>query len=111
MVFFELSDEKKEMEAVVFPDLFRKTKRWLGENKLIFLRGNIESRNNQIQFIVNEIKPFDLKELKEIPDRRLFIKLVNQSSDEALQFIKKLSLKFPGKTSIIVFIKSSYLIY
>src|SRR5699024_6357319 len=107
MAFLTLSDEKKEMEAVVFPDLFRKTKRWLGENKLIFLRGNIESRNNQIQFIVNEIKPFDLKELKEIPDRRLFIKLVNQSSDEALLFIKKLALKFPGKTPVIVYHKSS----
>src|SRR5699024_5919823 len=107
MAFLTLSDEQKEMEAVVFPELYRKTNRWLDENKLIFVRGNIESRNNQIQFIVNEMKPFDLKELKEIPDRRLFIKIVNQNNDEALQFIKKLALKFPGKIPIIVYHKSS----
>lgn len=103
MAFITLGDEKSELEGVVFPDLFRKTKQWLNENMLVFLRGNIETRNDRVQMLLQEITPFDVTNLQDTSDHRLFIQLVDQKSDEALQVIKKLAHQFPGKTPILVY--------
>lgn len=103
MAFMTLNDEKQELEAVVFPNVYRQSKRWLEENAMIVVKGTIESRKNQLQYILNDITPFDLTALDNQSDHRLFIRLKTEKSHEALKKIKGLAHQFPGTTPIIVY--------
>lgn len=103
MAFMTLNDEKQELEAVVFPNVYRQSKRWLEENAMIVVKGTIESRKNQLQYILNDIAPFDLTTLDDVSNHRLFIRLTTEKSNEALKKIKGLANQFPGTTPIIVY--------
>src|SRR5699024_6274071 len=50
MAFLTLNDETREMEAVLFPELYRKTNRSLQENDIVSIQGTPELRNEQVQF-------------------------------------------------------------
>ncbi|HEX6594622.1 MAG TPA: DNA polymerase III subunit alpha [Bacillota bacterium] len=101
MAFVTLSDETNEIEAVVFPDLFRKINRWLQEEMVVTLQGQVEDRNDRKQLLVRAMKPFDAENFA--PTEHLFIKLTKQSSEEALDFIKQLTRECSGKMPIIIY--------
>ena len=44
MAFVTLSDETDEMEAVIFPDVFREVNQWLKEEIVISIEGRISVR-------------------------------------------------------------------
>lgn len=102
MAFLTLSDETKEMEAVVFPDLFRKINRLLQENEMVFITGTVELRNDQVQFIINLLETFNVKNLTSSSNQRMFIKVTEQKSFKAMEKIKETAKRFPGKTPVIV---------
>lgn len=101
MAFITLNDETDDIEAVVFPDLYRKTSKWLREEMFVTAHGQIEKRNDRKQVLLHTIEPFDEANLQQ--PEHLFIKLTNQSRDEALNFIKRLTQKHPGQMPIIVY--------
>ncbi|MEN1968236.1 DNA polymerase III subunit alpha [Lentibacillus sp. N15] len=103
MAFLTVGDETNEMEAVVFPDVFRSTRSLLAEESLILMKGKIESRNNRVQWLVNDVRPFDesLEPMK--PTKRLFIKMGAQNSEDALKKVKNIARAFPGNTPIIIY--------
>lgn len=103
MAFLTLSDETDEMEAVVFPDLFRNVKQMLEEENLIMFQGKPEKRNDQMQWILSQIQPFETARLEHIQTRRLFIKLPEQEQQLSLDFIKQTAFLHPGDTPIILF--------
>ncbi|MFA1821282.1 DNA polymerase III subunit alpha [Virgibacillus oceani] len=103
MAFLTLSDEADEMEAVVFPDLYRNTKQVLEEENLIMFQGKAENRNNRIQWLLSDIHLFDEKRLQEVQEQRLFIKLPEQAEEQNLSFIKRTAYQYPGDTPIILF--------
>ncbi|RDW16328.1 DNA polymerase III subunit alpha [Oceanobacillus arenosus] len=103
MAFITLSDETSEMDGVVFPDLYRETRRFLEEETLIMIKGKIESRNRRVQWVLDEIKPFAVDELAVISSERLFIKLGDEESVEALEQIQKVAHQFPGSVAIIIY--------
>src|SRR5690606_14287984 len=53
MAFLTLSDETDDMDGVVFPELYRNTRRYIEEEKLIFISGKIESRNGKKQWLLS----------------------------------------------------------
>ncbi|AXI09675.1 DNA polymerase III subunit alpha [Oceanobacillus zhaokaii] len=103
MAFITLGDETSEMDGVVFPDLYRETRKFLEDEKLITIKGKIESRNNRVQWILDEIKPFLAEELIEQSNQRLFIKLTDEKTEEALDMIKQMARQFPGSVPIIIY--------
>jgi DNA polymerase-3 subunit alpha len=103
MAFLTLSDEKDEMEAVVFPDLYRNAKQMLQEEKLIMFQGKPENRNNRMQWLLSEIHPFEAERLQKIRKQRLFIKLTGREQEQSLAFIKRTAYQYPGDTPIILF--------
>ncbi|WP_164216773.1 DNA polymerase III subunit alpha [Virgibacillus sp. YIM 98842] len=103
MAFLTLSDETDEMEAVVFPDLFRNTKQMLEEENLIMVQGKPEKRNNRMQWILSKIQPFEAAQLEKNTKQRLFIKLPEHEQEQSLNFIKQTAYQHPGETPIILF--------
>jgi len=103
MAFLTLSDETREMEAVLFPELYRKTNRSLQENKIVSIQGTPELRNEQVQFLINELEPFNMLDLSSKPYQSLFIKITELKNDIAMQKIKEVAEKYPGTTPVIVY--------
>ncbi|WP_085991705.1 DNA polymerase III subunit alpha [Oceanobacillus senegalensis] len=103
MAFITIGDETREMDAVVFPELYRNSNRWLKEEMMVEIHGKIETRNNRIQWVVEQIRPFDEKELTAVSDKRLFIKVNEEMENQALQWIQRIAEKYPGSTVIIIY--------
>ncbi|MFC2948641.1 DNA polymerase III subunit alpha [Virgibacillus sediminis] len=103
MAFLTVGDETGDMEAVVFPELYRKAGKWLGEEAVLLMAGKIESRNNGIQWLLSEIQPFTESLLQPETEQRLFIKVTVQSNREALEKIKKTAESHPGSVPVMVY--------
>ena len=101
MAFLTLSDEHMDMEAVVFPELYRMTNRWLQEEMIITIRGSIEKRNNRLQWILNDIQPFEMPEIT-ITNQQLFIQVTNDTRNQALAVIHQVSRQYPGHVPIYI---------
>jgi len=106
MAFITIGDEHGDMEAVVFPELFRQVGRWLEEETMIFISGNIETRNNRVQWLLQDIKPFAEDQLA-ISEHRLFIQLVEIDHEQAVIKIKEVAREYPGKIPIIIYHRKS----
>ncbi|WP_156291448.1 DNA polymerase III subunit alpha [Oceanobacillus salinisoli] len=103
MAFLTVGDETNEMDAVVFPELYRNSNRWLKEEMMIYIIGKMESRNNRLQWVLEEIHPFDEKKLQSVSNKRLFLKVTRDKQQDALPSIKRIAQQYPGSTSIIVY--------
>lgn len=103
MAFLTLSDEAEDMEAVVFPDLYRDVNQWLEEEMVVQFTGNITTRNNRVQWVLSEVTPFDQQVLNQKQTARLFIKLTEQDNEAALHVLKEAADKHPGRTPIIIY--------
>ncbi|GGB27579.1 DNA polymerase III subunit alpha [Lentibacillus populi] len=103
MAFITIGDETDDLEAVVFPDVFRQARSLLEEEKPIVVKGKMESRNNRVQLLVSEVQPFAEDKIKLNRPERLFIKVSEQNSGEALKKIKDTAHTFPGGTPIIMY--------
>lgn len=103
MAFLTIGDETDDMEAVVFPDLYREVHRWLKEEMIVHISGHITSRNNRVQWVLTEISPFEEQILNREQPKRLFIKITNQDQEEALNIIRKTAIEHPGNTAVIIY--------
>lgn len=114
MAFLTLSDETAEMEAVVFPDLYRDVHRFLEEEMIIAITGNVESRNNALQWLLSGIKPFTEELLGNKQKKyksRLFIRYPKNDHEVNIQTIQTVAKSFPGDIPIIVYhedVKETY---
>src|SRR5699024_9396579 len=103
-----------EMEAVVFPDLYREVHRFLEEEMIIKVTGKIESRNNTVQWLLSVIKPFKEEMLlskSKNNKKRLFIRFSKDEHYAGIQLIQSIAAKYPGKIPIIVYhedVKETY---
>lgn len=102
MAFLTVGDETTDIDVVVFPELFRKTKKWLNEEETIILNGKIERRNNRIQYVQEHLGLFDEQELKETR-QRLFIRVTKDSSKNALEVIREISSEFKGNIPVFIY--------
>ncbi|MBP1968882.1 DNA polymerase-3 subunit alpha [Virgibacillus natechei] len=103
MAFITISDETGDMEAVVFPEIYRDVNRWLKEEMVVLLTGKIESRNNRVQWQLSQVKEFDEEELETRNNQRLFIKLTQKNNQNAWKEIKKVTRLYPGNIPIIIY--------
>lgn len=102
MAFITLSDETSDMEAVMFPELYRNEKRWLKEEVMIFLRGKVTERNNQVQLVLDMIEPFQETKLSEKKEQ-LFIRVNETNRSDVMGLMKKIVQEYHGDAGIIIY--------
>lgn len=105
MAFLTLIDEEDELDAVLFPDLFREVKTWLKEESLVRIVGKTEERQQSVQLVINEMESFDIENYSPEEQRqRLFIRITDsRSKGEFLQELKEIANKYPGDTPIFIY--------
>ncbi|MGM8366282.1 DNA polymerase III subunit alpha [Virgibacillus sp. W0181] len=102
MAFLTLGDETDEMEAVLFPEVYRSAMHIVEEGNETEVVGKINERNGRIQWVIDSINPFQPSVLSSHVEKRLFIKVTGQDSEHILQLIKMAAREHPGDTPIIV---------
>src|SRR5699024_9468657 len=110
MAFLIISDELEDMEAVVFPHVYRRTKHWLQEEMIITIEGRVENRNGRMKLILNHIKPFEQSRIQ-ATKQRLFIKVTNETKTLALSMIEKTAQQHPGDVPIYIFYEENETTY
>ncbi|WP_407269036.1 DNA polymerase III subunit alpha [Radiobacillus sp. PE A8.2] len=103
MSFLSLGDERGEIDAVLFPDLHREVNRWLKEESIVFITGKVEQRDNRIQLILADVKPFNEEVLLEDSGQRLFIKVSDENDSTALTKLKQFANLYPGDVPVILY--------
>ncbi|WP_057761438.1 DNA polymerase III subunit alpha [Cytobacillus praedii] len=109
MAFLSISDETDEMEAVVFPDMFKRFSHLIKQGNLLFIEGKIEARDGKRQFIIqsmDEVQAAIEKEENKAPT--LYLKITKEHENaELLYGLKSLFRQNDGKSQVVIFYESS----
>ncbi|UOQ94123.1 DNA polymerase III subunit alpha [Halobacillus shinanisalinarum] len=103
MSFLTISDETAEVDAVLFPDVYRGARLWIDSQMLAIIEGKVEERNGRKQWVITTISHFDEQGYENKPSQRLFIKTTISDESKALARLNKLSSYFPGNTAVLLF--------
>lgn len=103
MAFLQLSDETGDIQAVVFPDVYRQ-KKWLFEKEqIIWMTGEVDERNGRLQIVIREASLFEGERFKKTSNQRLFIKITNLNQRDVLQKLRKIASNHRGEVPIIIY--------
>ncbi|WP_042345373.1 DNA polymerase III subunit alpha [Bacillus massiliigorillae] len=105
MAFLTITDEIDEMEAVVFPLVYKKYAQLIQKNHIVMMHGAVESRNGKQQFVVQDVFSVEyLQEMKETTVETLYIKVVaSKHTKEHLLAIKNTLKKYKGSTRVMLY--------
>ncbi|NRD76097.1 DNA polymerase III subunit alpha [Bacillus sp. BRMEA1] len=109
MAFLTISDSSGEMEAVAFPNVYRKYSVFLQQGKFALLEGKIEEREGNLQFIIQQVSEMDdwLKTKLSQPPV-LYLRIPSDKQDEnALQHINRLLRKHKGRAAVVLHYEST----
>ncbi|WP_175990701.1 DNA polymerase III subunit alpha [Bacillus sp. Marseille-Q1617] len=107
MAFLEISDETGEMEAVVFPAVYRQIMTHLKEGNVLWFDGKMEERNNKLQLIINKVQTIeDIKERAEKREKKLFLKIPShKDQDSVMKDIQQIIQRNKGIHPVIVYME------
>jgi DNA polymerase-3 subunit alpha len=109
MAFLTVSDASGEMEAVAFPNVYKKYSLFLQKGRLALLEGKIEERDGKLQFIIQQV--FEIEawlKMKLAKQQALFLKIPMDKQDEhSLQYINQLLNKHKGSAAVILHYEST----
>ncbi|MDC3415754.1 DNA polymerase III subunit alpha [Aquibacillus salsiterrae] len=103
MAFITIADEGEEMDAVIFPELYRKVGRWIKEEMIVFVEGKTEERKGKVQLLIATITKFDETMLNHSQTKRVFVKISEDNEKLTLMSLKKIAQQFPGQVPVIVY--------
>jgi DNA polymerase III subunit alpha len=109
MAFLTVSDSSGELEAVIFPEGFKKYSNLLDQGKLAVIGGKTENRDGKLQFIIQRVASMDawLKE-NEVKKPLLYLKLIKEYQEPAyLQQLEQILKENKGGTSVILHYEST----
>ncbi|CAH0346224.1 DNA polymerase III subunit alpha [Bacillus sp. CECT 9360] len=108
MAFMTISDESGDLEAVVFPNVYKNQISLFQKGMILMLKGTLEEREGKKQLIVQEaFPPDDLKRMMEEESSRLFIKIEKEKQTAAsLQKIKQVLSQHNGTTKVMLYYES-----
>lgn len=104
MAFLAISDQSGEMNAVVFPLIYKRIQSFLKKGEILVIDGKVEERNGAKQFNVQNAVP--IKEAVQsisVNMHKLYIKITKEKDNltvkkELLQIIKQ----YPGSAPVII---------
>lgn len=106
MAFIKFSDGQGELEAVVFPATFEKTRDFLVKDTVVLISGRIDKRSlpdgkreEELSLVVETVNVFD-PENAEILEQVIEIAVPPGSSVELLQKINRTLRKYPGGVAV-----------
>ncbi len=91
MAFLTVTDGQVDLEVTVFPDVFRRVAVYLKEGRIFYLTGKTQERNDKLQLILQNLRPYS--------DKKLWLKLQDHSHDQTLA---RLFQSYPGPHSIVL---------
>ncbi|MCQ6273422.1 DNA polymerase III subunit alpha [Bacillus sp. V3B] len=105
MAFLTISDQGGEMEAVVFPNVYKKNSSILQQGNVLVIEGKIEERQGKIQFIIKSVHHMEEAIGKNNTTKStLFIKITaEQETVEKLQTVKGILERYPGTNQVIIY--------
>lgn len=104
MAFLTISDKSGELEAVVFPAVYKKFSSVLKQGEVVVLEGKYEERDDKTQFIIQSANPImeAIKHSNEGTQPLLYIRIVIGWQGE-LNRLKELLQQHSGSTSVILY--------
>jgi DNA polymerase III subunit alpha len=107
MAFLEINDETGDMEAVVFPAVYRQIMTHLKEGNVLLFEGKTEERNNKLQLIINKVQTTEeIKERMEKREKKLFLKIpLHKEQDSSMKDIQQIIQRNRGTQPVIVYIE------
>lgn len=104
MAFVTIADETNELDAVIFPNIFRQVNHWLQEETFIFVEGRLEERNGKQQIIVEKAEQLDMDKQK-TNSRKIFINWKDNHDTKMMEQISIIAKKYPGSIPIYLYKK------
>jgi DNA polymerase III subunit alpha len=105
MAFLNVSDQTGELEAVIFPETYKKSSQLIDQGSLIVIEGKSEERSGKQQFIIQkavELKSWVETSKKDSPV--LYLKIQKEKQDPAfLQQVNLLLKKYKGETDVVLY--------
>jgi DNA polymerase III subunit alpha len=107
MAFLEISDETDDVEAVVFPAVYRQIMTQLKEGNVLWFDGKMEERNNKLQLIINKVQSIEeIKQRVEKQEKKLYLKIPLQKDKEtSMKDIQQIIQRNKGTHDVIVYIE------
>ncbi|WP_423799294.1 DNA polymerase III subunit alpha [Neobacillus sp. SAB-20_R2A] len=104
MAFLTISDPTGEMEAVVFPDAYRKYSQYLGEGCFALLEGKVEERDGKRQLIIQQVTEIEKwLDAHAVKQTVLYLKITHDKEDErTLQELNKLLSSNKGTATVVL---------
>lgn len=104
MAFLNVSDSSGEMEAVVFPQVFKRFSHLLRQGDFAVIEGKTEEREEKLQFIIQYVSDIEIWIAeKTIEQSVLYLKIVEDRQDEtSLKQLKDLFKGKKGKTGVVL---------
>ncbi|PLT32299.1 DNA polymerase III subunit alpha [Bacillus sp. V5-8f] len=105
MAFLSGSDETGDLDAVVFPNVYKNHMALLNAGNIVMFSGSIEKRDSKKQLIVQEVYSLErLKEMMEEKNSRLFIKIErDKQTPSNLKRIKQALFQYRGTTKVMLY--------
>ncbi|GHH97280.1 DNA polymerase III subunit alpha [Neobacillus kokaensis] len=104
MAFLTISDSSGEMEAIAFPNVFKKSSSFLQQGKFAVLEGKIEERDEKLQFIIQQVYEIDeWIQRNSLKQPVLYLKVSKEKHEDLyLQQINQLLENNKGNISVVL---------
>ncbi|MFJ7727206.1 DNA polymerase III subunit alpha [Neobacillus sp. NPDC097160] len=104
MAFLTVSDASGEMEAVVFPAIYKRFQPLLRQGNFVLLEGKMEERDGKPQFIIQQVAELEhWLQTKAVKQPVLYLKIIsNQQDEQLLQKMNQLLKENKGDAVVIL---------
>lgn len=107
MAFLTVSDQSGEMEAVIFPTVYKKSGHLFHQGALLLIEGRIEDKSGKNQFIVRNAKDLteiQVSNLSSDNPSTLYLRLEQRNQSKAqLQLLKSLVHQYKGNIKVVLY--------
>ncbi|WP_071396012.1 DNA polymerase III subunit alpha [Bacillus tuaregi] len=108
MAFIIISDSSGEMEAVVFPNVYKKISSILQQGNILVIEGKEEERQGKTQFMIKAAQEIEAAVEPLNDETTVFIKITKeQETVEQLQLLKGILKKHPGPVQVVLYYEST----
>src|SRR5690606_4974947 len=107
MAILELEDLTGVKQCVLFPEAYERCSAHLVEYAAVEVRAKVDERNESLQLLVDELKPFEVEEASEIdPPTRVLLTISRGGSEQEetrmMTRLANLFREFPGDDEVYI---------
>jgi DNA polymerase-3 subunit alpha len=111
MAFLTVNDSSGELEAVVFPNVYKKYPLLLDQGKMVLMEGKLEERSGKLQFIIQKVSALDSVLLEDGEHKKqavLYLRLEEGKQNPLiLKELNQLFMENKGEIDIVLYYEGS----